>query len=155
MDMNYEISFNDIYYTSALIEYIGRKTLNRRSVIAAAIGLEGIERLLKLACVNHCLSFQQVADEVIERYHIYKGNYDTVSNCKYNVPSFLPIGKVYARLAQDVHENGTSYAATLYKIFLSGIDEKISNFNAAFYFAPRGEIAYYYKADYMHHDAQN
>ena len=81
--------------------------------------------------------------------------YDTVSNCKYNVPSFLSIGKVYARLAQDVHGNSTSYAATLYEIFLSGIDEMISNFNAAFYFAPRGEIAYYYKADYMHHDAPN
>lgn len=43
--------------------------------------------------------------------------YDTVSNCKYNVPSFLSIGKVYARLAQDVHGNSTSYAATLYEIF--------------------------------------
>lgn len=141
--------FNDIYYTASLIEYVGRATLNQRSVIANILGEDGIARLLKLANVNHCLSFEQVSDELIARYNIPKGNFDTVSICRYKVPSYKAIGKVYARLAVDVQEEYPSYAAALFAIFTSGIAEKISNFNSSFFFAPRTEVAYNYRTFFM------
>ena len=53
---------NDYFYVCALIEYIGRETRNHRGDIVRAIGINGIEKLLRDAEVNHCLSFEQVSD---------------------------------------------------------------------------------------------
>lgn len=77
---------NDFFYVCSLIEYIARKTKNHRGKIVQSIGEAGIEKLLKDAEVNHCLSFEQVSDEVIDYYQIKEGDFDTVSNCKYTVP---------------------------------------------------------------------
>lgn len=44
---------------------------------------------LKAASVNHCLSFEQVCDEWIEKYNIKNGNFDNISTCKYNVPFLI------------------------------------------------------------------
>lgn len=46
---------NDLFYVCSLIEFTGRKTKNRRRVIVKALGE---------AEVNHCLSFEQVSDEI-------------------------------------------------------------------------------------------
>ena len=73
---------NDYFYVCALIEYIARETLNHRGDIVKAIGEEGIKKLLHDAEMDHCLSFEQVSDEVISYYKIKKGNFDTISNCK-------------------------------------------------------------------------
>ena len=56
---------NDYFYVCALIEYIARETLNHRGDIVSAIGRKGVEKLLHDAEVDHCLSFEQVSDEVI------------------------------------------------------------------------------------------
>ena len=40
-----------------------------------------MERQLRLAEVNHCLSFEQVSDELIEDYNISDGTFDTVAEC--------------------------------------------------------------------------
>lgn len=61
---------NDYFYVCALIEYISRATRNHRGDVVRTIGKEGIEKLLYDAQVNHCLSFEQVSDEVIEYYKI-------------------------------------------------------------------------------------
>ena len=61
---------NDYFYVCALIEYIARETKNHRGDIVNAIGKSGIEKLLYDAEVNHCLSFEQVSDEVIQYYKI-------------------------------------------------------------------------------------
>ena len=55
---------NDYFYVCSLIEYIARETLNHRSDIVKAIGKEDIEKLLHDAEVDHCLSFEQVSDEI-------------------------------------------------------------------------------------------
>ena len=78
---------NDYFYICALIEYIARETKNHRADIVTAIGEKGIEKLLYDAEVNHCLSFEQVSDEVIDYYQIEQGDFDTISNCKYSIPS--------------------------------------------------------------------
>ena len=59
---------NDYFYVCALIEYIARKTRNHRGDIVEAMGEEGVKKLLYDAEVDHCLSFEQVSDEVIEYY---------------------------------------------------------------------------------------
>lgn len=65
------------------------------------IGNDGVRKLLHDAEVDHCLSFEQVSDEVIDYYGIENGQFDTVSNCKYTVPSFLDIGKLYSIMIED------------------------------------------------------
>jgi hypothetical protein len=47
----------------------------------------GIERQLRLAEVNHCLSFEQVSDELIEDLNIPDGDFDTAAECRYTFPS--------------------------------------------------------------------
>lgn len=139
------IDYDDVFYTASLIEFVGRKTMNRRADVVQAIGVEGLRKLVNLADVNHCLPFEQVSDEVIERYHISEGSYDTVRSCKYQVPSYLSIGSVYAKLVTRVETDREKYPDTLFGVMTSGISDAISNFNSAFYFAPAEEIEYYYR----------
>lgn len=44
--------------------------MNHRGDIVKAIGEEGIKKLLHDAEMDHCLSFEQVSDEVISYYKI-------------------------------------------------------------------------------------
>lgn len=61
---------NDFFYLCSLIEFTARKTKNRRGAVVSALGEKGVEKELHDAEVNHCLSFEQVSDELIERYGI-------------------------------------------------------------------------------------
>ena len=122
-----EIERNDFFYVCSLIEYIARQTKNRRRVIVEALGKEGIEKQLYDAEVNHCLSFEQVSDEVIERYKIPEGDFDTITECRYEVPSFMDIGKLYSILIEDCAEPERE-VDELIKIFSSFISDKISDF---------------------------
>ena len=124
---------NDYFYVCALIEYIGRETRNHRGDIVRAIGIKGREKLLRDAEVNHCLSFEQVSDEVISYYGIEQGDFDTLSGCKYSVPSYLDIGKLYSIMVEDCAEPGKE-AEELMKIFSSFISDALSNFNSDLYY---------------------
>ena len=75
---------NDYFYVCALIEYIARETKNHRGDIVNQIGEDGIKKLLYDAEVDHCLSFEQVSDEVVDYYKIKQGDFDTISACKYS-----------------------------------------------------------------------
>ena len=57
---------NDVLYVCSLIETIARKTKNHRQDVIRHFTKADIERQLRLAEVNHCLSFEQVSDEMIE-----------------------------------------------------------------------------------------
>lgn len=124
---------NDYFYVCALIEYIARKTRNHRGDIVEAMGEEGVKKLLYDAEVDHCLSFEQVSDEVISYYGIEQGNFDTVTGCKYSVPSFLDIGKLYSIMIEDCANSGEEVQELL-KIFSSFISDEISNFNTDLYY---------------------
>ena len=124
---------NDYFYVCALIEYIARETLNHRGDIVSAIGRKGVEKLLHDAEVDHCLSFEQVGDEVISYYKIKNGNFDTISACKYSVPSFLDIGKLYSIMIEDCAKKGEE-VKELMKIFSSFISDEISDFNTDLYY---------------------
>ena len=124
---------NDFFYVCSLIEYIARKTKNHRGKIVQSIGEAGIEKLLKDAEVNRCISFEQVSDEVIDYYQIKEGDFDTVSNCKYTVPGYQDIGKLYSILIEDCAEKGAE-VKELMQIFCSFISDAISNFNSDLYY---------------------
>lgn len=127
---------NNLLYVCSLIEYIARATKNKVADIVKKLGKVELERQLDLADVNHSLSFEQVADEIIEEYGIKQGNFDSVGTCKYKVPSYIAIGKDYQRLIEDV-SNGKSIVDTLYEVMTSFISEEISNYNSSLYYSSR------------------
>ena len=128
-----ETERNDLFYVCSLIEYIARKTANRRQIVVEALGEGGIKKQLLDAGVNHCLSFEQVSDELIEQYHIPTGDFDTITGCKYSIPSYLDIGKLYAIMIEDCAEPGKE-ASELIQIFSSFISDEISNFKTGLYY---------------------
>ena len=125
---------DDIFYVCSLIEYISRVTKNHRYDVIKYFSEGDIKRQLSLAEVNHCLSFEQVSDELIEEYKIAYGNYDTVAQCKYNIPSYLAIGRVYQMLVCSVIKDN-NVEQTIIDVFSSFISDEISNFNSSVYYS--------------------
>lgn len=134
-----------VFFVCSLIESIGRKSKNHRAVVVQALGEEGIERQLKLADVQHCLPLEQVTGEVMEQYGIPEGTFDTVSTCKYKVPSVTAIGKTYARIvAGEAGEENV--AKIIQEVFASFLSDAISNFNAATYYQNPSYLTECYRA---------
>lgn len=125
---------DDIYYVCSLIEFIARKTKNHRQDVIRHFSKADIERQLRLAEVNHCLSFEQVADELIEDHAIPEGKFDTVKECRYEVPSFLSIGMLYQELVLSTMK-GEDAAQGIIDIFSSFISDEISDFNSNVYYS--------------------
>lgn len=124
---------DDIYYVCSLIEFIARKTKNHRQDVIRHFSKADVERQLRLAEVNHCLSFEQVADELIEDCGISDGDFDTVKECRYDVPSFLSIGMLYQELVLSTMKNEDA-AQGIIDIFSSFISDEISDFNSNVYY---------------------
>ena len=124
---------DDIYYVCSLIEFIARKTKNHRQDVIRHFSKVDVERQLRLAEVNHCLSFEQVADELIEDYGVSDGDFDTVKECRYDVPSFLSIGMLYQELVLSTMKNEDA-AQGIIDIFSSFISDEISDFNSNVYY---------------------
>lgn len=123
---------DDIYYVCTMVEYVARVTKNHRKDIVARISEKDMEHQLKVAEVNHCLSFEQVSDEWIEQYGIAEGDFDTVSACKYHVPSVTSIGRVYQQLVLEIAEKGEE-AQAIIEVFSSFMSDEISDFNSNVY----------------------
>lgn len=128
---------DNLFYVCSLIEYISRTTCNYRKDIITYFPKDIIERQLKLAVVNHCLSFEQVSDELIEKLNIKTGTFNSIKLCKYKTPSVTSIGRVFQRLILEVYEKNTekSLSETIIDVFSSFISDEISNFNSAVYYA--------------------
>ena len=125
---------NDLFFTCSLIEYIARKTKNTKKTIVEKLGRENINKIYELAEVYHCENIEKVSDEFIERAKITIGNYDHVEDCKYNVPTYWDIGKVYKRLIIMVDNNVENYVQTLIQVLSSWIIGKIDNYNSSMYY---------------------
>lgn len=125
---------DDIFYVCTLIEYIARETRNHRKDIIAYFDKDDLSRQLRLAEVNHSLSFEQVSDELIEEYNISNGNFDTVAECKYTVPSITSIGRVYQMLVLAVCKDDNLEQAMI-DVFSSFISDEISDFNSNVYYS--------------------
>ena len=96
---------NDLFFTCSLIDYIARKTKNKRNVVVNAIGKKQIEKIYDLADIYHSDNIERVSDDFIEQSGIKEGNFDNVKECNYAIPSHWDIGKVYKRLIKAVAEH--------------------------------------------------
>ncbi len=139
---------NDFFYVCSLIEYIARRTNNRRGAIVAALREEGIRKQLYDAKANHCLSFEQVGDELIEQYQIEQGDFDTITDCKYQIPGFQDIGGLYSIMVEDCAKPGEE-VSELMNIFASFISDEISDFQTDVYYQNPSYLECSYKAGYL------
>ena len=124
---------NDVLYVCSLIETIARKTKNHRQDVIRHFTKAGIERQRRLAEVNHCLSFEQVSDELIEDLNIPDGDFDTAAECRYTVPSATSIGMLYQGLVLSTMKDEDAAQAIL-DVFSSFITDEISDFNSNVYY---------------------
>ena len=134
---------DDLFYFCTLIEFISRKTKNTRRDTIAYFSEDEIKFQLDNAQINHCLSLEQVCDELIEKLSIQIGNSDSVAECKYTVPTETSIGRVYQRLILAVE--GDSITKTIKEVFSSFISEEISNFNSNVYYSNPDYLLWSYR----------
>lgn len=135
---------DNLFYVCSLIEYIGRKTKNHRGDIVAAMDDECLKHQLEYADVNHSLPFERVSDELIVERGIKNGDFDTISNCKYTIPSHTDIGRVYATLSVDSGE--TDAVRSIRNVFGSFISDEISDFANGVYYENPSYLRESYKA---------
>ena len=63
------------------------------------------------------------------------GNFDNVSACKYAIPSYWDIGKVYKRLIKAVADcENIGIIEALLKVYNSFISSKIDDYNSSMYY---------------------
>ena len=124
-----------LFFTCSLIEQLGRSLHMRRGKVAAELGEAGI---------LHCEPIEKVADDVITEFSLQGGDFDNLAEARYTVPDVWTMGKVYARLIEDVSDED-NIVETILQVFTSWIDSLLSDYNAAFYYQPRDYIAECYR----------
>lgn len=134
---------DNLFYTCSLIEYLSRKTRNRRCDIVSRLD-DNLQRIYDYADVFHCEPIEKVADDFIQRNAIYDGVYDNLSNCKYAIPDYWDIGEVFARLVEDCYED-KDVMNGIREVYESWLADKILNFNSDLYYQSRDYIAVCYK----------
>lgn len=138
---------NDLFFTCSLIEYMARKTKNKRSVIANALGKSLISKIYELADVYHSDNIDRVSDDFITAANIREGIFDNVAAARYAVPSHWDIGKVYKRLVLGIsRETGMDIMDAILAAYNSFVSDKIDDYNSSFYYEAPGNIlnAYLY-----------
>lgn len=131
---------NNLFFTCSLIEYIARKTKNTKNYIIEKLGKEKIKKIYDLAEIYHSENIEKVSDELIQKCNIKDGDYDIISKCKYKIPSFWELGRIYQRLIIMINRNEDEYIDTLEKVLSSWIIEKIDNYNSSMYYENPGYI---------------
>ncbi len=137
---------DDLFFVCTIIECVARTTHNKPKDIVAKISDSELIHELKVASVNHCLSFEQICDEWIEKFHIQNGKFENISECKYNVPTETSIGRVYQTLISNVCESDEELISTIRRVYNSFISDEISNFNSNVYYSNPDYIKCSYEA---------
>lgn len=126
---------NDLFFTCSLIEYIARKTKNKRSDTVDALGRSFIKKIYDLADVYHSDNIESVSDDFIEKSNLKEGSFDNISAARYALPSHWDIGKVYKRLILGIaREKGLSVIDALFEAYHSFVSDKIDDYNSSFYY---------------------
>lgn len=126
---------NDLFFTCSLIDYIARKTKNKRSDVVNALGRDNISKIYELADIYHSDNIERVSDDFIAHANITTGAFDNVATAKYAVPSHWDIGKVYKRLILGIsHEKGITVVDALFHAYNSFVSDKIDDYNSSFYY---------------------
>lgn len=136
---------NDLFFTCSLIEYIARKTKNKRADIVNALGKPLISKIYNLADIYHSDNIDRVSDDFIQAAGIVVGTFDNVAAANYAVPSYWDIGKVYKRLILGItRETGMDIVDALFAAYHSFVSEKIDDYNSSFYYeAPQNILNTY------------
>jgi hypothetical protein len=138
---------NDLFFTCSLIEYIGRKTKNKRADVVNKLGKSTISKIYELADIYHSDNIDRVSDDFIRESNMTVGDFDNIVSAKYSIPSYWDIGKVYKRLILGIaKEKDMSIIDALFAAYNSFVSEKIQDFNSSFYYdAPQNILnAYLY-----------
>ncbi len=126
---------NDLFFTCSLIEYIARKTKNRRKDVVSALDKKNISKIYDLADVYHSDNINRVSDDFINAAEIQEGTFDNVAKCQYSIPSHWDIGKVYKRLIKSVAEyEKIDVIDALMKVYKSFLSDKIDDYNSSMYY---------------------
>ena len=136
---------SNLFYTCSLIEYMAREKKLHRSEACAKLGDRTIKRIYDYADVFHSEPIASVADHFEQSSLQESGEFDNVASCKYTVPDYWTIGKVYSRLIEDVSQD-RNVLETLKDVYSSWISEAISNYNSDFYYQPRDYLKECYLA---------
>lgn len=137
--------YNDLFFLCSLIEYIGRKTKNHRSVVVNAIGKDKLRHIYELADVYHSENIDKLSDELIAKYQIKPRTFDNVADAKFSIPTHWDIGKVYKRLIIDVAENhNRDYIDVLVDVYNSWLSRKIDDYNMYVYYENPGYLYHSY-----------
>ncbi len=126
---------NDLFYTCGLIDYIARKTKNKRKDIVNWLGKERLQKIYELADVYHCDNIDRVCEDFIKETEIKTGVFDNVAECRYSIPSHWDIAKVYKRLIKQVsQQEKIGVIEALIKVYNSFLSEKIDDYNSSLYY---------------------
>lgn len=126
---------NDLFFTCSLIDYIARKTKNKRADVVNALGRKNISKIYELADVYHSDNIDRVSDDFIQAAGISLGNFDSIRTARYAVPSHWDLGKVFKRLILGIaREKDMDIIDALFAAYHSFVTDKIEDFNSSFYF---------------------
>ncbi len=126
---------NNLFFTCSLIEYIARKTKNRRKDVVSALDKKNISKIYDLADIYHSDNINRVSDDFINAAEIQEGTFDNVAKCQYSIPSYWDIGKVYKRLIKSVAEyEKIDVIDALLKVYKSFLSDKIDDYNSSMYY---------------------
>lgn len=126
---------NNLFFTCSLIEYIARKTKNKRADVVNALGKKLVQKIYELADVYRSDNIERVSDDFIHDANITDGNFDNVSSARYAIPSYWDMGKVYKRLILGiVKETGMTPVDALFAAYNSFVSDKIDDYNSSFYY---------------------
>ena len=126
---------NDLFFVCGLIDYIARKTKNKRADIVNWLGRERLQKICDLADVYHCDNIDRVCEDFIEEANIPDGTFDNVADCRYVIPSHWDIAKVYKRLIKQVaQEKQIDIMDALIKVYNSFLSPKIDDYNSSLYY---------------------
>ena len=119
---------SDLFFTCSLIECIAEPSSSAEVSVVAGLGRQKLEFIYDYADVLHCEPIQKVAEDVIADCGLHGGNFDNVSDCLYEVPSVFTIGKVYARLIEDLSAED-DVIDTLIAVYRSWMNDVLSDYN--------------------------
>lgn len=133
-----KITFGDLYFVCYMIERVARSIKQPNRYVVERIGKDGLARQLSIAETNHCLDPEQVVSNWKEEYHLENGATDvTRVNSQYTdtVPSATQMGKVYARLIENISQ-GQDLIQSIQDVYASPICDIIDNYNSGAYYEP-------------------
>ena len=138
---------NDLFFVCSLIDYIARKTKNKRKIVVNTLGKEELEHLYDLADIYHSENIDKITHELVGKYRIPTGTFDNVAACLYKVPTHWDIGKVYHRLIIDVGKSENKPVIdTLVEVYNSWISDRIDDYNSSMYYENPNYLFASYKA---------